>query len=364
VPSWIKYFLGEYAKGVRYLLSWFQHDDNAWENWVDASLHELLRNLWQVYITLTDDQANFSYFVASFASQSRQWVEWLAYERIPNGVKVAELYAYLQARSVRLDARAARAQLRSDLTKLINQDIFTVTLKIQQEVINRRAAIDNLRTQLMQVINQDVFDLAAAIELEVQNRRAAIARVRVYIGQQVTLLTSKINAIIPAINKAAVAGYNSVRPQQSSLLDTALTDLATDNPAVKDLVSGLVKILLDLASVDDPVERIAGQLLLSQIIDRLGVDKLAGTLVNNLVSEFLGTGTPTTLQQVEASVATRLANLESQWQQFYANGGDDIENLGNQMRTSSGLIFTGLMGGFLAAEAIAVPLFDFLGILE
>lgn len=381
MPGWISDFLGRFNAGVNLLMKWFSHPPDAWMNWVDASIHQIIRNMWQIYILLTNDIANFSYYVGSFSKASRERDEWIAFVRIPHAVKIAELYAFLQAHAVRVYDAKQRAILKKQLTDLIVRTALILAAAIQKEVHDRKVAIGNLRSYLTAYINQIAFALALKIQQETQERKAAITAVRLYIAQQVTLLMQAINAIIPAVNKAASAGYNSHRADQGAAFTRILDDIATDNPIVKDLVSDLSGIVLDLVEVDDPLIRLAGGAILSQIIDRLGVDKLAGGLADDLISEFLGGGKPNTLQDVTASVASRLLGLEAQWQQFYANGGDDLENLGTQMRTSAGLVFTATMGGFLAAavedpagaasatdavigpaaKAIIGPIFDALG---
>lgn len=352
MPSWLKDFLGGLTASGAAALRWLQHQNDAWTNWVDAFVHELWRMILRVYVVLTWDLANFSFFVGSFSSVARHWVEWLAYQRIPKALYLARQYAYYQARSVRLDARAARARLKGELIRDIDIVALNLGNAIRQEIANRRDAIDRLRTYVNGQLVALTFALTKLIDQEIANRRAAIDNLRQQVFQAIANLRQQVNAIIPSINKAAAAGYNSVRPQQASIITKIADSIATDNPLVKDLIGRLITLTLDLAAVDDPLARIAAQLLLRQVIDRLGVDKLAGDLLGQLGGALLGAGTPQTLQDVTRQVAQRLNAGEQQWAQFYGNGGDDIEQLGHEMRESASPLFTaGLVAYFAGAVA-------------
>lgn len=352
MPPWLKAFINKIvgidSDAIHYIL----HSNTPWENWVDSMIHRLWRMTTQAYIINTWSLANFTYFVGSFAATARQWVEWLAYERIPNAIQVANFYTFLRVRQERDYRRAAINNLRAKTNAYIARVALNLANTIQQEVVNRRAAIDNLRTY----VNGQILALSIAlnnrIDQEIINRRAAIASLRQYVDQQIAKLTALVNTILPTVDKEASKGYNSVRSQQSGILTKALDDLVTDNPEVKAVVGDLVKVVLDLATVDDPLVRVAAQLILTQLVDRLGVDKLAGSLVNDLLSAFLNIGPPKTLEDVEAQTAQRLAAGETQWQQFYANGGDDLEHLGTQMRESANPVFTALLATYFGAAVI------------
>lgn len=354
MPSWLKDFLGGLSASGSAALRWLEHQNNAWFNWADSMIHQLWRMILQAYIVLTWDLANFSYFVGSFSATARQWVQWLAYERIPKALYLARTYAYYQARSVRLDARAARRRLEVRVDARITIVALNLAAAIRQEIINRRNAITRLNHNLTVYINGVAFTLATDIAAEIRNRKAAIAALSQRVFQAIASLTKIVNAIIPSVNKMAAAGYNSVRPQQASIVQKIVDDLATDNPVVKDLVGKLASLVLDLAAVDDPIARLAAQLLITQVIDRLGVDKLAGQLLGQLGGAFLGMGQPAGLQDVTRQIAQRLNAGEAQWQQFYANGGDDIEQLGSEMRESANPLFTAGMVAYFAG-AVADP---------
>jgi hypothetical protein len=329
-------------------LTWLFHGNSAWENWVDETIHEAIRFTARSYVILSWDIANFSYFVASFSQVSRLWIQWVAFERIPRFYNKARAYT---VHKVNVERRARVAEvgwLRRYLTDVILRTALTLQNHINAERLARVAEVAWLRRYLTSVIVKTALILQNHINAEIINRQRAINALRGYLLGVIAALQRQVNAIIPFINSQAADGYNATRGDQASIFSKLMDDIAVDNPVVKDVVGKLITLVLDLLSVDDPVARLAASLILRQVIDRLGVDKLAGGLADRLISEFIGSGQVKTLKDVESSVGNRLNNLEGQWQQFYANGGDDIENLGDQMRESASLTFTLPLAAYFA----------------
>lgn len=354
MPSWLKDFLGGLWDSGRAALQWIGHADAAWENWVDGMLHILWRDVMQAYILLTYDIANFSYYVGSFSKSVNVWVWWLRFRVIPeaiNGLKRFTLHRIALERRWRIEAD-------QDVSQYALKLVFIEALRRAEGDRNEHRdmlkAVAYLKSFLLHWIAFVAAALQKQISDEVAARKLEVAQLRQYLLQIIAALTQKVNAIIPSVNKSAAAGYNSVRPEQASIASRVIDDLATDNPIVKDLVGKLVGIALDLASVDDPVARLLASLLLKQVIDRLGVDKLAGDLAGQLGGALFGAGPPASLQEVTAQVAQRLNTGEQQWQQFYANGGNDLETLGSEMRESANPLFTAGMVAYFAG-AVADP---------
>lgn len=349
MPSWLKDFLGGLYASGRAALRWIEHADNAWANWVDSMIHTLWRDIMQSYILLTYDVANFSWYVGSFSRSTMVHLRWLRLRYIPRIARY--LYNYT-SRRVRDERRWRRAEIRQTRRYLLGIIRF-ITALLQKQIAEQgrhdRKARWKLREFLLGFIGTIAQSLQNQIYAEIRNRKAEIARVRQYILQVIAALAKRVNAIIPTVNTSAADGYNSVRSGQADVVTKIIDDLATDNPVVKDLVGKLVQLVLDLVEADDPLTRIAAGLLLTQVIDRLGVDKLAGGLASDLAGVLLGGAKPGSLQQVCAQIAQRLQAGESQWQQFYANGGDDMERLGRQMRESSSPLFLLPLGAYFAA---------------
>lgn len=352
MPSWLKNYITFLAGPVAWLLRWGVIPTVQWVQWVNASIHGITRFAYRSYVLLTYDVANFSYYVATFSRNVRQWVVWLAYSRIPRALRIAERYTRSQ---VALERKHRMWQIRQTiefLLAVINRVYLTLLRLINQERADRKTAIAALRAFLLQQINIVYRLLSAAINQERQERIKAVAALRAWAVQQFDNLWKYARSILPAVDKEAADAYDHTRAGQASGISRLIDDLIVDNPLAREVIGKLATIILDLASIEDPAARIAGQFLLRQVIDRLGADRLAAGLVDQLASAFLGGGKPKTLADVAASIGDRLNATEAQWQQFYANGGDDVERLGEQMRKSAQPVFTLAMAGYFAAAII------------
>lgn len=112
------------------------------------------------------------------------------------------------------------------------------------------------------------------------------------------------------IDQRAAAGYDPTLRARASVLTKLLDTVVAHDPLVAGLVSNLVTFIIDLAGVEDPVLRIAAQLVLKQVIDRLGVDTALHAMLSDLVGGILGGGQPKTLTDIMADVGNRLDALE------------------------------------------------------
>lgn len=143
-------------------------------------------------------------------------------------------------------------------------------------------------------------------------------------------IKTRIKWLHQQLEREAVSAYRAQRSQQVSVI-TRLLDLAANlNPVIRPIVSDLTQGILDLLAVDDPVARIALGFLLKQVIDRLGLDKPIGDLLHNLLASVLGQGKPKDIHAVIADMCSRLAADETQWLQFYEDGGSEIEQAGTE----------------------------------
>lgn len=352
MPSWLRSYVN-YLRGITaWAFHWTVFDLINWAHWVSTTLNGVVMFSYRAYSLLTWDIANFSYYVAKQARANRRWTEWLAYDRIPTFTRRAERYAYAWAQKIRQDAEAANRRLEARLMHVIAVIYGILLSDIKIERADRIKAIADLRAFLLaliakvyKILLKDIADLRAWTQKQLTDLRN-------WAQQQFDTLWKYARSILPTVDKEASDGYNSARSDQASGVSKLIDDLATDNPLIHGIVGDLVKLMIQLAEVDDPVIRIAAQILLRQVIDRLGVDKLAGGLADELARIFLGGGKPKTLQDVEAQVASRLNAGEAQWQQFYQNGGNDLETLGDQMRKSASPIFTLAMAGYFAGAVL------------
>lgn len=143
-------------------------------------------------------------------------------------------------------------------------------------------------------------------------------------------IKTRIKWLHQQIEREAVSAYRAQRSQQNSVITRLLDLIVNLNPILRPLVSDLITGILDLASIDDPLARIALGFLLRQVVDRLGLDKPIGNLIHNLLTSILGQGKPTDIHAVLTDMCSRLAAGETQWTQFYTDGGAEVEQAGTQ----------------------------------
>lgn len=205
-----------------------------------------------------------------------------------------------------------------------------------------------------QSVKEDLFLFAIArkntLALMVAERRA---RTRA-IAQAKAELTARIRHLHQTIEREAASGYQLAYPARQDLI-TRLADLiAANNPVVRGLVSDLVTGVLDLAGVDSFAGRLLLGFITRKIIDRLGVDQLAGHFLDDLLAPILGNPKPRDLHGVIADIAARLNATESQWAQFYGDGGSLVEQAGSQWQALTGpLADAALVAWF--AQGVAFP---------
>jgi hypothetical protein len=153
------------------------------------------------------------------------------------------------------------------------------------------------------------------------------------------------------VQESASRGYNSQTDARESVISKIADDLAVRNPVIKQAVTDLVKLTLDAAEIDDPVIRLALKLALAKVIDALGVDKVAGTLLATLVNDLAGGAQPSTLQEVAAAIAARLAALEGQWADFMVAGGPEVEQAGQAWKAWASIAGDAALVAFFAQAA-------------
>lgn len=167
-------------------------------------------------------------------------------------------------------------------------------------------------------------------------------------------LTAQINAVLKyaqslpgLIDSRAAAGYDPTLAARATLLTKLLDTATAHEPLIAGLVSKLATAIVDLAGVEDPVLRVAMQLILKQVIDRFGIDTALGAMISDLVGGIIGGGSPKTLQTIMADIGARLNALESGESELspLAPEADNLHEMGT-------LIFdAALLAYFVAAVA-------------
>ena len=160
-------------------------------------------------------------------------------------------------------------------------------------------------------------------------------------------MLAQIRALHQAIEKEAASGYNSVSDARKSVLQRLLTDLTVRDPAVKGLVSDLVKIVVDIDTIDNPLIRYAASRLLSEIISHLGIDQAISSLIGRLLEPLTGNPRPGGVYDVDKDVAERLNALEAQWAEFEADGGPELDQAGRGWKDLTSLTVDAAILGFV-----------------
>jgi hypothetical protein len=143
-------------------------------------------------------------------------------------------------------------------------------------------------------------------------------------------IKTRIKWLHQQIEREAVSAYRAQRGTQDAVI-TKLLDLVINlNPVLRPIVSDIIKGILDLAVIDDPVARLALGFAMREVINRLGLDKPIGDLLHGLLGSIIGQGKPKDLHAVILDMCSRLAAGEQQWTQFYADGGSEVEQAGEQ----------------------------------
>lgn len=180
-----------------------------------------------------------------------------------------------------------------------------------------------------------------------QQAAAGIKALSDQLTKQIADVLKYAQSIPGTIDDRAAAGYDPTLRARGDLISKLLDTVVAHNPAVRDLVTNLAKFAIDLAGIEDPVLKIAAQLVLKQVIDRLGVDSALTAMLNDLLGGILGGGDPKTLQAIMADIGNRLDALEKGQAELspLAPEADNLHEMGT-------LIFdAALLGYFVAAVA-------------
>jgi hypothetical protein len=142
---------------------------------------------------------------------------------------------------------------------------------------------------------------------------------------------------LQTVQTEAASGYKAGNAQRASTIAKIADDLANRNPVIRGLVNDLITGMLDLLAVDNPLLRLALTALLRQVINRLGVDRVAGDLLGALMAPLLGNPNPKNLYAVADDLAKRVSALEATWQRYMHDGGPELDQAGRQYKSIASL---------------------------
>lgn len=196
-------------------------------------------------------------------------------------------------------------------------------------------------------IAADTAEANARAEGDAHSRQQAAAGIKALSDQltaQIASVLKYAQSIPGTIDQRAASGYDPTLRGRASVLQKLLDTAAAHDPLVAGLVSNLAKFIIDLAGVEDPVLRIAAQLILKQVIDRLGLNTALQAMLSDLVGGVLGGGDPKTLTTIMGDIGNRLDALESGQAELspLAPEADQLHEMGT-------LIFDAALLGYLGA---------------
>jgi len=202
--------------------------------------------------------------------------------------------------------------------------------------------------RLIYITTRTVLALAlAAVARESRERKHAV-------GAAEARARREIRALHGVIEREAVSGYIPDRHDRASLIIRLLDYAVLRNPEVKRLVGKIATGLIDLLEIDDPLLRILLTFLIKHVIDRLGVDKGVGVLVQDLMAPLLGKPKPTGIHDVVTDLSERMAAMEKQWAQFFEDGGSNVEQAGKEWRNITSVAGTAAIAAFVV-DAVVAP---------
>lgn len=215
-----------------------------------------------------------------------------------------------------------------------------------QGLINRLAAKEAADVRMLIADIIEALRIAEAytdrqVGIERADRIKDVNAARAYALQLVT-------ALHQAVEREASSGYLEDYAKRLGLIGKITDDLAVHNPVIRQLAGVFVRGVLDLAAVDDPVARFALGALLTQVVNRLGVDRVAGDLLGSLLGPLIGRGRPANLHDVMHDIDDRLSALEGNWAEFMADGGPEVEQAGQDWKDLTSPLTDAALLGFFA----------------
>lgn len=247
------------------------------------------------------------------------------------------------ARQLAIATEAQQRTLADDQTRQL------ATAALQAEVTQRVQAMGALQQQFIGLLNQEAAARQAADTALAAQVNAALKALSDQLSKQVSDVMAYAQGIPGIIDQRAAAGYDPTLRARGTVIQKILDTVVAHDPLVSSLVSNLAKFAIDLAGIEDPILKVAAQVVLKQVIDRLGLNSALTAMVNDLIGGILGGGQPKTLTDITADIGNRLDALESVTAELspLAPEADNLHEMGT-------LVFDGFLLAFLA-DAVLNP---------
>lgn len=202
--------------------------------------------------------------------------------------------------------------------------------------------------RLIYVATRTVLALAYnAVHVERHERKVAV-------GCAEARARAQVKALHHVIEREAASGYRVDSTERASIITRLLDFAVSRNPAVRDLVKVISGGLLDLLEIDDPPLRFLLGFLIKHVIDKLGIDKAVGVLIDDLMAPLLGSKVPRDLHDTIMALCGRVLAMEKQWAQFFTDGGAQVEQAGTDWRNITSIASSVAILAF-TVQAVADP---------
>src|SRR5882762_7534854 len=182
---------------------------------------------------------------------------------------------------------------------------------ILAEALERGAGDAHSREQAAVLVAAEAVQRGVGDANTREQAAAGIKALEVQLTAQIDSVLKYAQTIPGLIDTRAANGYDPTLRARGGALQKLLDTVVAHDPLAASLVSRLATFIIDLAGVEDPIVRIAAQLILKQVIDRFGVDTALHAMLGDLVGSILGGGQPKTLQAIMGDVGNRLDALEA-----------------------------------------------------
>lgn len=182
---------------------------------------------------------------------------------------------------------------------------------VATEAAQRSTGDQHSREQAAALVATEAAQRSLGDQHSRQQAAAGIKALDQALTAQLDRVLKYAQSIPGTVDARAAAGYDPTLRARGGLVQRLLDTVAAHDPAVAGLVGDLAKYAVDLAGIEDPVLKIGAQLILKQVIDRLGLNATLNAMLNDLLGSIIGGGQPKTLQAVTADIGSRLDTLEA-----------------------------------------------------